>query len=289
MTIVKRLSIATAITIGITLTMYPAARASVIERLARLGAQMTPYLDDRRTTERPREIAFNGARLYVAAGHTPHPPSLVRRWYRERYRPGLHELAQALGARGVPVEATLGQLEFGDDEAGGVATLDTGGTAGLAELRARFERFVDTHDLGELGQLRFVRWQRDATGGTRFFTVWSDARFSLDAVLPPPGRDAGGGDLAGIPRPPGALRVLAVEERGVPYRLRMYRGGGGVDGVRRFYAGELGARGWRSDEQLGHDGGGRGARFTRAGAALVVDIAEERGAVVTSLLLSGGE
>src|SRR5260370_39682510 len=64
---------------------YRVARASVMERLLGIGQRMAPYLDDARVVEKPREVHMNGLRMWVAAGHTEHPPAMVRHWDAERY------------------------------------------------------------------------------------------------------------------------------------------------------------------------------------------------------------
>src|SRR5437867_1330512 len=82
---------------------YRAARASVVDHLLGIGTRMAPYLDDARSTEAPRQVRINGVPLLVAAGHTPHPPSFVKKWYTDRYAAkgdGLDQIAADLRKKG---------------------------------------------------------------------------------------------------------------------------------------------------------------------------------------------
>ena len=195
----------------------------MFEALLGLSDRMAPYLDDGRTTEKPRALVLNGQTLYVAVGHTAQAPERVEHFYRERYAGGHATLqrvaAEHKGAPPPPPPATA--LRFGNDDEGGLVAFDLGDTPSLASLQRRYLAFVRNHRLGELGQIRYVRWTRDPDGGTRFLTFWTDRRFSIDGLIPPRGVDVDGGDLAGLPRPSGMTRVLAMEEAGRPYRTRL--------------------------------------------------------------------
>jgi hypothetical protein len=224
------------------------AQASVYETLLGLGDAMAPYLDDKRTTESPRRVMLNGQPVYVAVGHTAHQPGRVAGWYADRYHASSEALSQiARNVHGAPTPPPT-ELTFGDEDNGGMVALDMGKPSTL-ELMRRFHGFVRTHRLGELGQMRFVRWTRQADGGTRFLTAWTDKRFSLDRLLPPPGTDVEGGDLPGVARPTGMRRVLALEEVGRPYHTRVYEGAGGVSSVAAELTAAMRARGWSGDDE----------------------------------------
>src|SRR5262249_45341259 len=141
----------------------------------------------------------------------------------------------------------INQIAFGDDDEGGLAALDLGEPLTADGLLRRLARFLDGGKLGALGQLRFVYYRRAPGGGTHYFSVWTDDGFDLERLMPAPGRDVEGGDLAGVPRLPRAVRVLAVGERGRPERLRVYRGPGSVAGACRFYRDRMRAGGWVED------------------------------------------
>src|SRR5262245_6172579 len=97
---------------------YRSARASVMDHLLGIGQRMAPYLDDGRGTEGPRAVRVNGVRLFVAAGHTEHPPQFVRKWYLDRYAAkddGLDAVGKDMKRRGVLPEdmQALNELSFG--------------------------------------------------------------------------------------------------------------------------------------------------------------------------------
>jgi hypothetical protein len=272
---------------------YRVARASVMERLLAIGQRMAPYLDDARGTEAPRELRVNGVRLLVAAGHSEHPPSLVRKWYSDRYAAkgdGLGKLGDELRAKGAlpPGAPALNQLAFGDDRRGGVAALDLGEALDLPSLRTRIKRFLKSGDLGDVGRLRYVYCEADGEGGTRFLTVWTDEHFDLARLLPKPSeqRDAEGSDLDGVPRYPGTLRVLSADERGMPERVVVYEGPGSPEIAELFYRSRMAAAGWQLDERfadLARKQGHTSLRCeSRDGHEVVIDLSStERGQGVT--------
>jgi hypothetical protein len=260
------------------------ARASVFESLLGFGERMAPYLDDGRTTETPRAIVLNGQALHVAVGRTPHAPARVKDWYLDRYHSTeLAELARSL--KGAP-PAPATQVAYGDDEEGGMVAFDLGRGLTLDTLRRRYGDFVRSHRLGELGQVRFVRWTRDADGGTRFLTMWTDRGFSLDGLIPPRGVDVAGGDLADAVRPPGMTRVLAMEEVGKPYRMRVYEGRGLASQVATLVAAGMRQRGWREDASYRRqEGTSVGLRFERDQRSVVYDVDEsEKGLIDVAVI-----
>jgi len=232
---------------------YRAARASVMDRLLGIGQRMAPYLDDGRYTEAPRQVRINGVKLHVAAGHTDHPPSFVRKWYSDRYAAkgdGLDALAQDLKKRGAlpPDAPNLNQLAFGNDNQGGLAALDFGGKISIATLKERFAHLTgEGGNLGEIGRLRYVWYEKTGEGGTRFLTVWSDDQFELSHLLPTERKDADGVDLEDVPRYPGTVRVLSAEERGMPQRIAVYDGPGSPETAELFYRARMGSLGWQED------------------------------------------
>jgi len=212
---------------------------------------MAPYLDDPRSVELPREVRINGARFFVAAGRTGHPPQHVRRFYRDRYEGrdgGLRAFATDLEKKrslpqGIPAAHTF---EFGDGERGGVASLDWGAEKhGIAEIVRRMGRLAETGDLGEVARLRYAYTERRDDGGTRFLTVWTDETLSFRQLLPASGvGDAPGFDIDGIPRFPGTTRALSMEEAGNPQRLTVHEGGGSPSTAAMFYRSRMKQAGW---------------------------------------------
>ena len=118
-----------------------------------------------------------------------------------------------------PDMQALNQLTFGNDQRGGMAALDFGGEKlSMDSFRKRVEAFVKSGDVNDLAKLRYVYFEGNGKGGTRFLTVWSDEHLQLDKLAPKNGQDAPGADLQDVPRYPGTTRVLSAEERGMPRR-----------------------------------------------------------------------
>src|SRR5262245_13222693 len=191
--------------------------------------------------------------MQVAAGHTDHPPQFVRKWYQARYASkddGLAKVADDLRKKGAmpPELMSLNQLQFGNDEMGGVAALDFGATLSMSQLKDRLEKFVKTGDMSALGSARYVYYEKNEKGGTRFLTVWTDDKFNLYKVMPTDRRDAEGSDFEDVPRYPGTVRVLSAEERGMPQRVAVYDGAGSPDAAEMFYRARMQTLGWRVDD-----------------------------------------
>jgi hypothetical protein len=258
---------------------YRAARASVMEHLMGFGQRMAPFMDDGRNTEAPRQLHINGVCVYVAAGRTRHPPSLVRQWYRDRY---------ASHGDG-PDELTHNQLSFGDDERGGVAALDFGDHLSLKDLRDRLFRLRRTGDLGALGRLRYVYYEPAGDGGTRFLTVWTDQSFPIGRLLATGAKDAEGSDIDNIPRFPGAVRLLSADEHGRSERIVVYETAAAPPTVALFYRARMRSLGWSLDESFGAAAANEGHSallFVRpAGHEAVVSLAPHDGDVTTISIL----
>src|SRR5262249_22558625 len=118
---------------------YRIASAAVRERLLAGGQAMVAYVGDGGTTEAPRQMVLNGAKLFFAVSLTRDPPASVLRWYQERYAGNQDALgilaAELKRYRLLPRESTaLAQSSFGDENRGGFAALDFGRKLTLAEL-----------------------------------------------------------------------------------------------------------------------------------------------------------
>jgi len=262
---------------------YREARATVMERLLGIGTRMAPYLDDGRATEAPRQVRINGVKMFVAAGHTEHPPAFVKKWYADRYAAkgdGLDDLAKQLREKGaLPPEApSLNQNMFGNDQKGGVAALDFGEPLTMVMLKDRMKQFVGSGELGKIARLRYVYYEKTGNGGTRFLTVWTDESFKLSQVMPKERKDAEGADLPNVPRFPGTVRVLSAEERGMPQRMAVYDGPGSPETAMMFYRARMHSLGWMEDEtfaKLAERQGKHSLKFgSRDGHEVVVDLSQ---------------
>jgi hypothetical protein len=275
---------------------YRSARASVMERLFGIGQRMAPFLDDGRATEAPRELHINGLKLWAAAGRTDQPPSLVRRFYADRYAgrgSAMDTIADELKQkRMLPPTATgLSQASFGDDQRGGLAALDLGQDLDLKSI-ARKLGHLGAGRLGEVGALRYVYWERTATGGTRFLTVWTDDKTDLSRLLPGGDGDVPGRDVPGVPRYPGSQRILAADERGAFGAMAVYEGAGSPELAQAFYGARLRTLGWQLDPRFAELAEKQGSRTLRAlsrdGHEVVVDCSagsDGRGLIVTVIAL----
>jgi hypothetical protein len=224
-------------------------------------------------------VRINGARLWVATGQVAAPPAVVRDWYRERYRArgkAFDTLADWL-KRVAPLERpsnTLNQLTFGNDDWGGIVLLDPGESVDSApDLVAKMRKLVETGDVGALGQIRYIQWERTARGGTELFTLTTDTQFPLGKVFAAGDADVDGTDVPGVPRPPGARRILTMEEQGAPLKLRVYRARGTVGEMRSYYEREMAQRGWRLDSVFEHRSKPRSRdtmRFERKGEEVFI-------------------
>jgi hypothetical protein len=269
--------------VGLLYLDYRAAEASVMDRMLGIGQRMAPYLDDGRGTEAPRQVRINGVRLFVAAGHTDHPPQFVRKWYTDRYAAkddALAKVGEELKRRGAMPQSTpaLNQMVFGSDQKGGVAALDFGDKLSLEGLKSRLNTFIGSGDLGSIAKLRYVYYEKTGAGGTRFLTVWTDEKFSLTKLVPGEKRDADGADIDGVPRYPGTVRALSAEERGMPQRIAVYEGPGSPETAEMFYRARMKTLGWECDEtfaELAKKQHKTALKFgNRAGHEVVIDLSD---------------
>ena len=274
---------------------YRVAKASVMEKLLGIGQRMAPFLDNAREVEPPREVHMNGVRLWVAAGHTDHSPSEVRRWYAERYAgkgTATDVITEGLKTVKVlpPSVNGLSQASFGDENIGGMAALDLGNGVTLKQLKPMILKLA-SGKIGEVGHLRYLYFERTANGGTRYLTVWTDDQFDLTKFLPSGSEDAPGSDIDGVPRYPGSVRVLAADERGRVAQMAVYNGTGSPETAAMFYDARMRTLGWQQDPRFGSyakDQGMHSMRFQNAkGHEVIVDLAadERHGQGLTITLL----
>jgi hypothetical protein len=221
------------------------AEGSVFDGFLSFSRNMAPYLDDKSTTEAPRTVALNGQILKVAVGSTTHRGARVKDFYLDQYI-GTHQAFEKIAAQ-TGKKAPPTELTFGDDDEGGMVAFDAGRDLTLGSLKDRWVKFVHSHRIGDIGQIRYVQWHKEPGGGTRFLTMWTDQRFSLDKLMPPHGVDVDGGDVPNVPRLPGLQRVLALDEKGKPWSTRVYEGPGSVGSVATQLAFAMKQHDWVED------------------------------------------
>lgn len=169
--------------------------------------------------------------------------------------PRLLELNGALlhletAARAEPVAAVLDRAETRCAGGAGPAGLWRGddGWRGFVACFARLGA-AETGTVGEVPATSApaYRYVYAQAGGaeTQVVTLWAEDPLDLPALFPPAG-DAPGRDAPGVPRPPGARRLLSARETGHGQEIVIYvdsaRGAGELAG---WYRGALAGLGWR--------------------------------------------
>jgi hypothetical protein len=137
-------------------------------------------------------------------------------------------------------------MRYGGANGGVVVCLDMGEEeVSLSELRRRIDRFEATTDVHEIGNIRYVYVQgTDDPEIRHFITVWTNGPFRLGNMVAD-GADAPGTDLADVPRPPGARRVMSAAEQGHPEAAVMYRGSSMTEWeLEGYYQQQLPEHGW---------------------------------------------
>ncbi len=272
---------------------YRSARASIFERLLDFTHKMRPYLDDAAKREKPRVVRINGVTLHVAAGHSDDPPAAVRAWYASAYRADgtFAPLAKEARRRGKELDAdALNQLQFGDDDEGGLVALDLGSGTSAVTLARRLAAFVASGDVGPLAAVSFVYVKRSPSGGTQYLSMWSDEKFSLFDLVPDGRTDAPGDDLEDVPRLPGSVRILSVAERGMPQRIVVYSERAVTpESASLFYRARMRTLGWTPEDDDGADGAGgrrKALRWSHDGHQVLVSVSPSRDGerVVVTLL-----
>ncbi len=169
------------------------------------------------------------------------------------------------------------------NEAGGEGTLTCftdDRPAGLGDVVGRMRAFARSQDLSEFGHFRYV-YAVHGPEGTHVRTVWTDGEFNLGTMFPPHG-DAAGFDPASVPRPPNARRIVSATSAQVPYGLHVYSATDSQGTLRRFYQGEMAARGWQPGEET-HDT----VAYLREGALTFVTLTAHGSGTLVTMAESG--
>lgn len=210
--------------------------ADIAEVLWGAGAQAMEY--PAAPPAAARELRLNGARVSFRTQTIDAPLEKV-----------LVHYESLCAGRDAGLTERLSVQAARNNDRGYVACLDMGDAPrDLSSIANRFLRFSETGDLAELGALRYVRARRvSGPSGDQTFllTVWADSAFNLLRMLPAAGADAGGSDLAGVPRPPSSQRVLSAWEAGQPSGVVVYRVlDGSAAELVSFYRAEFSKEGW---------------------------------------------
>jgi hypothetical protein len=199
------------------------AHAGGVELIQSLGEPLLAYANASRD-EGLRTLVVNGARLQLRTGSTPDSLDAV---LDAQVRP-----CRVDGAWLNPVVRTRSS----DQGVAGCILAPDG-----HDLGDRLHAFATSHDVSSLGQLR-VTWAMRSGDATRYVAIGSDGPLELLAMFPADG-DAPGVDVAGLPRPPEARRVLSTWQDGTAPLLVSYESSLSLDELERAYTADLSAHG----------------------------------------------
>lgn len=119
-----------------------------------------------------------------------------------------------------PNAVPSGVLRQDADLEGFLACLDVGEGLDGPRFLDRLSEFGRTHNLRSLGQLRYALARRSGDQ-TTLLMFWTEGDAKLSEMFPRVG-DVAGRDLAAIPRPLTARRILSAFEQDMPYGLVTY-------------------------------------------------------------------
>lgn len=208
-----------------------AQRARMSERMAEVVEQLTPIA---RTAASGQRVVLNGAPVYVRASGALGPVQAALEGVRDDCSSG--DAARMLGVPDLAAEARAGIALAGVDmqRADGVS-------AGATLCRFR----APDHSL----RVRYVFAQSTGGDASSLFSVTTLSPTVLEDLFPANG-DAPGGDLPGMPRPPGSRRLLAADVEGSGYAARIYETRESASGAIARYEEAMGTAGWSSSESV---------------------------------------
>jgi hypothetical protein len=189
------------------------ARAELGQQLSLLGAELSALNS---TPASESSLTVNGAELDLVTLSLP----LSIREVLDRFDTQCAREAPALAANlGLAHAGSLVRQETSTD---GVAVCLAQPTdTRLRGLLDRAQDYARTHDLSVFGQLRYVRARRNANGVTHVLFAYSRGPLPLAAMFPAQG-DAAGSDIAGLPRPQAARRLLSAQLSSTRYGMVAY-------------------------------------------------------------------
>lgn len=248
-------ALAAVIALGVGAFSYQHARGQLAESLLGAGAQMM-LISDAERQDAPRQMVLNGQRIQFSTGIAPYSVDDVLDRFEARCEQIdaelMEQLSETLAMHPDPereARAASSSPVLRDENGGSgyVACLDLGSErVDTHALLQRFQRFERTRDLHAIGDLRYVYAQPIGDGErSHFVALWTDGSLRLGEIFPEDGGDARGEDPPGVPRPPGARRVLSAYESGDPQRATFYQTSElDEGGLASFYRRELSASGW---------------------------------------------
>lgn len=241
---------------------------------------------------RTTELELNGQRLGLSTMTSEDSPQAVLARFEQLCKqaaPKLVEELRVAQSRTLSPEPFLGVLKQEYGEAGGVSgCIAPRDGAGLHALTSRLGEFLTHRDLGVFGEFRYLIARKSETGGTHALLIYNRGALKLSELLPNRG-DAAGGDLQGIPRPDGSVRLLSAQAVGRPYGLVAYTVQESPRAALASYAERLASRSIPTLRVLPEEADEvqlRGA--VHGGEPLVVHAFEHGGETVISVVKLGG-
>jgi hypothetical protein len=166
-----------------------------------------------------RTVRINGVEVHLRTEVVDAPLSRVLRHYR-----GICGSPSSRSGGYGPLIASLATRSGSTDRDGYVACLETE-VSDLETLVERLVSFSRTWDLADVGPLRYAYASRSTErpeDQTFLLTMWAEASIRIRDFLPVGQNDAKGTDLADVPRPPNAQRILSATEASAPSGVYVY-------------------------------------------------------------------
>lgn len=225
------------------------ARAEVKNRTLEMGRQMKELA--KATQHDVNRINLNGQTMFLGSSSAEDSVKGVLDRYQGYCQKNLAQPADswrklAADKNAPPPEDTLlgggvMRTDAGDE---GTVICFTKGAESKATTSEAFKSFGETGELGAIGGLRYAYAYKSAKGNTVVLTAWTDDKFNLVKMVPEDGKDSGGADFEGLPRPPGTQRVLSAVVEGTPFGVNLYRGGASPEKVMEGLDAQMHERGW---------------------------------------------
>lgn len=246
------------------------ADAKVFEIFFSYTRAMPDYLFESARDTQPRKINVNGNQTLLTVQKSEDGIGKVLDFYAGQYEPlpSVHSGGEAFRALDAPrAQNKLADLYNALDclKSDRRFRYQTGnyGILGTFEFRDRSLEFGDcefnrllsealeTGKLGRLGTFRVTMVMAAGnTGGSTVVNIWTDETFDLNRLYPDAGGDMPGKDVEDVPRFPGALRKLSLEQKNhhSTDRVVIYESDGSPVSHILFYHSRMKSKGWRTDD-----------------------------------------
>jgi len=272
------LSVVSLIALGLSVR---SAYGNVTEQALITGRQLAKLSDLTQNSER---LTLNGQALEIAAAVSQksldevldrfedlcREEGVVARDFRE-----IKGLLEDPSASSAAKKSNFGVMREQSKDDGVVACAVRNPANGNRPFWEGLAKFAEKWDLAELGHLRYAYARRLQSGDTHVITVWTDASFRLDAMIPPAdGIDAPGSDSAHFPRPEASVRYLSAGAEGRPHGVRIYESKLAARDLLGKYESQLPASGW---EQVSVGENAPEARYFTKGGIDVIVVAQQSG------------